>query len=313
VVANEVRQLGGHISLNTTIGKGTRFSVRLPLTLAVMQVLIVRAGPQRFALPVVSVATVYKRQAEEIDRVMASEDHEINLGNRTLPYLDLNRRLGFPAPPGNDERVSVLVIRVGDREVALGVETLVNRQEIVVKPLGPQLASVPGIGGATILGDGSVVLILEPSELWLRKERSGLASTVVERVQEEKRPRVMVVDDSLTVRKITDRQLRRQGIDVLLAKDGVDAVEQLQETVPDVMLVDIEMPRMDGFELIQRVRADSRTRHVPIIVITSRAGSKHRDRAMQLGADVYLSKPYRDDDLLGNVESLIAQNRRAET
>ena len=174
------------------------------------------------------------------------------------------------------------------------------------------MPSSRALSGATILGDGRVVLILDVAGLWYRDdtihfERAGGAKVAVEEARA--RPVVMVVDDSLTVRKITSKHLQRRGLDVMVAKDGVDAVEQLRERVPDLMLVDIEMPRMDGYELSARVRSDSRLKHIPIIIITSRAGTKHREKALELGVDMYMSKPYQEEELFKNIDSLLASGR----
>ncbi|MDP3031002.1 MAG: response regulator, partial [Rhodocyclaceae bacterium] len=177
-------------------------------------------------------------------------------------------------------------------------------REVVVKNIGPQLARVIGIAGATVLGEGSVALIINPIALASREAAPlALSQTMIRRIGDEvvavpTTPTVMVVDDSLTVRKITGRLLAREGYQVITAKDGVDALEQLTDIVPDVMLVDIEMPRMDGFDLTRNVRNDKRTRDVPIIMITSRIADKHRNYAMEIGVNHYLGKPYDEDELL---------------
>jgi chemosensory pili system protein ChpA (sensor histidine kinase/response regulator) len=209
----------------------------------------------------------------------------------------------------------VLLLRSGTQRVAVQVDELQGNQEIVVKNIGQQLARVVGIAGATVLGDGKVVLILNPVALAARPpliaaSTVGAAAGAPAAPQPEAKaatlPTVMVVDDSLTVRKITSRLLAREGYQVLLAKDGVDALEQLIEIVPDVMLVDIEMPRMDGFDLTRNVRADERLRHVPIIMITSRTADKHRNYAYEIGVNNYLGKPYQEDELLALVAEYTA-------
>lgn len=211
----------------------------------------------------------------------------------------------------------MLQIRGGTGVVALEVDGLSGNQEIVVKPIGPQLARVPGLIGATVLADGEIVFIVNPVALLAHAaERSLSATTAMTATAVMPIPAapdeaaaaiatVMVVDDSLTVRKITGRLLMRQGYRVLTAKDGVDALEQLAEELPDVMLVDIEMPRMDGFDLTRHVRADERLRHVPIVMITSRTAEKHRSHAMELGVNHYLGKPYDEDELLARIAESI--------
>jgi chemosensory pili system protein ChpA (sensor histidine kinase/response regulator) len=184
------------------------------------------------------------------------------------------------------------------------VDDLIETDEIVVKQLGDHLGRMPGINGATITGDGAVVLILDLAALWLAQERMPAIRHEAPR-QVSAMPKVMVVDDSLTVRKVTGRNLGRHGMEVIMARDGIDALDQLANGKPDLMLVDIEMPRMDGYELTTRIREDANYRDIPIIVITSRAGAKHRQRAMELGANAYLTKPYQERELLEEVNALL--------
>ncbi len=187
---------------------------------------------------------------------------------------------------------------------------MLGNQEVVVKNIGPQLARVPGIAGATVLGTGEIVMILNPVPLAARPAVSDevITSPNVQAPAVPSQPRVMVVDDSLTVRKITGRLLAREGYRVLTARDGVEALELLAESVPDVMLVDVEMPRMDGFDLTRNVRADARLKDVPIIMITSRTADKHRNYALELGVNVFLGKPYQEEELLGHIASFIARS-----
>jgi chemosensory pili system protein ChpA (sensor histidine kinase/response regulator) len=161
------------------------------------------------------------------------------------------------------------------------------------------------------MGDGRVVLILDVAGLWYVEEALHVEHAERPALAEEvrTRPVIMVVDDSLTVRKVTGKHLQKRGFDVMVAKDGIDAVEQLRTRVPDLMLVDIEMPRMDGYELTGRVRGDPTLKHIPIIMITSRAGEKHRTRALDLGVNIYMSKPYQEEDLFNNVDTLLARGR----
>jgi len=178
------------------------------------------------------------------------------------------------------------------------VDELTGNQEIVVKNIGPQLSRVPGIAGATVLADGKIALIVNPVQL-AHRGRAALAKAMAPApaVATPAVPLIMVVDDSLTVRKITSRIFEREGYRVLTAKDGLDALEQMQEILPDIMLVDIEMPRMDGFDLTKNVRSDPRTRGIPIIIISSRTAEKHRNQAVQLGANAFLGKPYQEAEL----------------
>jgi chemosensory pili system protein ChpA (sensor histidine kinase/response regulator) len=197
----------------------------------------------------------------------------------------------------------VLLVQCNERHIAVQVDAMAGTREIVVKSLGPQFAAVQGVSGATILGDGRVILILDllaPIRAMQARVRQQAPSQDSE--LEPQRPLlVMVVDDSVTVRKVTSRLLERHGMNVLTAKDGVDAMLLLEEHMPDVMLLDIEMPRMDGFDLTRNIRDMAATATLPIIMITSRTAAKHRERAMELGVNAYLGKPYQESVLLESI------------
>ena len=320
VVHNEVRQLGGSISVETQQGQGTTFVISLPLTLSIMQALMIYVGDQMFAMPLASVINILELPVEEIHKVNVGENPMLNYEDQVYPFMHLPARLGITSP-ARGKKVPVLLARSGPREVAMEVDGLGGTREIVIKSVGAQLTEIPGLGGATIMGDGSVVLILDVAGLWLSDDTMHLSEAGVARpvsvaapiLAEEAEettgpPVVMVVDDSLTVRKITSRHLHKRGMEVLTAKDGLDAVEQLRDCVPDVMLVDIEMPRMDGYELTSRIRSESRLKHIPIIMITSRAGAKHKEKAMSLGVNLYMSKPYQEEELVANIEEMLELN-----
>ena len=327
VVHNEVKQLGGSITVDTRRGVGTTFIIRLPLTLSISQALMVRVSEQLYAIPLSSVVNILEVPVEQLNSIQMGRRPILNWQDQVYPFMHLAVRLGINPQPPAGRKVPVLLGRSGGRQVAIQVDGLAGTREVVIKPLGAQLAGIEGLGGATILGDGSVVLILDVPGLWLTeegmhvvREQQGeeMVATAVHEATEadaafeikatapvRRNAIVMVVDDSITVRKVTQRHLLKRGIDVLLAKDGVDAVEQLRDQVPDVMLVDIEMPRMDGYELTSRVRSDSRLKQVPIIMITSRAGDKHRDKAFALGVNEYMTKPYQEDELFARINSLL--------
>jgi chemosensory pili system protein ChpA (sensor histidine kinase/response regulator) len=306
VVRSEAASLGGRIRVDSTPGQGTRFLIHLPLTLAVTQAVLVKSGGRHYAIPSSMVAQVRELKPEVIAAVRA-EGATTWLGSR-YPWYYLPRLLGNPgAQPEPARRHWLLLLRAGDQHVAIEVDDLLGNQELVVKNVGPQLARIIGIAGATVLGDGEIVLILNPVAL-AGRDIVTVSVTGTEEPTATLPPEpvvttstagvVMVVDDSLTVRKITGRLLAREGYHVLMAKDGVDALEQLIDMVPDVMLVDIEMPRMDGFDLTRNVRADERLKKIPIIMITSRIADKHRNYAREIGVNHYLGKPYDEDELL---------------
>lgn len=311
VVHSEVKQLGGSMSVDTEPGVGTTFIIRLPLTLSIAQSLMVYVGDQLFALPLGSVVNIIEFPIEKIASISMGKNPLLTHDETVYPYMHLGQRLGIASQPRNGKKVPVLLARTGTREVAIQVDGLGGTREVVIKSLGPQLSELKGLAGATILGDGRVILILDIPGLWFREDVMHFEHRPEGKIAQEvrARPVVMVVDDSLTVRKVTSKHLQKRGMDVLVAKDGLDAVEQLRDHLPDVMLVDIEMPRMDGYELTTRVRSDDNLKHIPIIMITSRAGAKHRQKAFELGVDMYMSKPYQEEDLFNNIDTLIAQGR----
>ncbi len=305
VVRSEITALGGRIDVSSQPGAGTRFTIHLPLTLAVTQVLMVQAGDRTYAIPSAMVEQVRQVKPDELRELYSQQKIEWEGNGYPFSYL--------PTLLGDDERVpeirpynALLLLRSGNQRVALHVDELRGNREAVVKNIGPQLSRLPGIAGATVLGDGSVVLILNPAQMKQRiaVSKAPKAETVLPDLLQ---PTIMVVDDSLTVRKITSRLLARAGYQVVTAQDGVDALEKLNELIPAVMLLDIEMPRMDGFELTKLMRRDERTMNVPIIMITSRAADKHRDFAMSLGVNAYLGKPFQEDDLLEQIAALLPQ------
>ncbi len=311
VVHSEVKQLGGSMSVDTERGVGTTFIIRLPLTLSITQALMAYVGDQLFALPLGSVVNIVEFPIEKIAGLSMGNNPLLTYNEQVYPYMHLGSRLGIASSPRNGRKVPILLARTGTREVAIQVDGLAGTREVVIKSLGPQLSALKGLAGATILGDGRVVLILDLPGLWYRDDVVHFEHRPEGKVAQDvrARPVVMVVDDSLTVRKVTSKHLQKRGMDVLVAKDGLDAVEQLRDHLPDVMLVDIEMPRMDGYELTTRVRSDENLKHIPIIMITSRAGAKHRQKAFDLGVDMYMSKPYQEDELFKNIDTLLAKGR----
>ncbi len=318
VVRNDITSIGGRVDIASVRGKGTTFAIYLPLTLAVTQVVMVRAGDSRLAISAAMVENVLRLKSD----AMASlyDRRVIEIQDRSYPLHYLQQLLGVTSATQIQPYNSVLLLRSGIQRIALHVDELIGNQEIVVKNIGPQLARVPGVAGATVMPDGSIVLIANPVQL-AQHARAALpareampAAAAVPAVPElqDAAPIVMVVDDSLTVRKITSRLLEREGYQVLTAKDGIDALQQLKDNLPAVMLVDIEMPRMDGFDLTKNVRGDPRTAAVPIVIISSRTADKHRNQAAQLGVNAFLGKPYQESELLQHIASFIAASRKPD-
>jgi len=308
VVANEIKQLGGSLSISSVTGQGTNFSIRLPFTLAITQALIVRTGTEVYALPLPSVEGVIRIARSELETLLSQSEPSYEYGEQNYRFRHLGMYLGGQSAniPEDEAHVPVILVSAGDYSAALLTDEMIASQEIVVKSIGPQLASIRGISGATILGDGSIVLILDINAL----VRSGAPVVEPEKAAPtpaDNRPVALVVDDSITVRRVMERFLERNGIRVMTAKDGFDAISVLQEAKPDIILLDIEMPNMDGYEFATHVRNDPRVSDVPIIMITSRVGDKHRARAIEIGVNDYLGKPYQDSQLLEAIRRLFEE------
>ena len=304
VVKSEISALGGRIDIASTPGAGTSFNIYLPLTLAMTQAVMVKAARHDYALPAPLVRQVLELRPEELEKAMAAR--EVTWRGVRYPLSYLPHLLGDTDAVHEVQRYNpVALLASGSSQAAVLVDVIEGTREIVVKNIGPQMARVTGVSGATVGGDGRVILILNPVPLalrWASMPRNEIEQTAPAEALELSAalqpPLVLVVDDSLTVRKITTRLLSREGFRVESAKDGVDALEKMNDLVPDVVLLDVEMPRMDGFELARVMRADERLEAVPIIMITSRTADKHRNRALELGVNEYLGKPYQEQQLL---------------
>ncbi|HSG63646.1 MAG TPA: chemotaxis protein CheW, partial [Gammaproteobacteria bacterium] len=266
VVVTEIKKLGGALFTESIPGKGTRFTIRLPFTLAISQALIVRAADELYALPLPTVEGVTRVPRAEAIRHLEEDTPTFSYGGQTYRFQHLGAFIGLGPSvlAEGDSAIPVVLIRAGEHSTALVTDELVGSREIVVKSVGPQIAGIRGISGATILGDGRIVVILDMGAL-VRSEWRSRKAAEIPRVVEDKRTFALVVDDSITVRRVTQRLLERNGMRVMTAKDGVDALSLLQEHVPDVILLDIEMPRMDGYELASHIRGDERLANVPIV------------------------------------------------
>jgi chemosensory pili system protein ChpA (sensor histidine kinase/response regulator) len=305
VVKNEITSLGGRVEIASSAGRGATFTISLPLTLAVTQAVMLRAGPHVYAVPSVMIEQVQEFRAEPYAEIAAKG--EVAWKDNRYPLRSLLPLLGEIDTPTPARQIPVLLLKSGLSRAAIRVDEIIGNREVVVKTIGPQLSRLAGIAGATVLGNGQVVLILNPVQLVHREAALGVEVSREAPKREEPAftveqksgaPLVMVVDDSLTVRKITSRMLAREGYEFVTAKDGVDALQQLQDMKPDCILLDVEMPRMDGFEFARNVRADDATRGIPIIMITSRTADKHRNHALEIGVNEYMGKPYQEDELL---------------
>ncbi|MBT8131083.1 MAG: response regulator, partial [Gammaproteobacteria bacterium] len=312
IVANVVKQLGGSLQISSARGQGAAFTIRLPLTLAISQALLVRTGEELYAIPVPTLAGVARLPTSELKEYLANEKAEFDYGGHIYKFQYMGVMLGGHATDLElaGSSIPLVLVRAGEHSTALIADEIVGSREVVVKPVGPQIAAVRGVAGATILGDGSIVVILDVNAL----VRSAIPTRVLQapRVEtRDERPAILVVDDSITVRRVTQRLLERHDMRVTTAKDGVDAVSVMQEFMPDLILLDIEMPRMDGYEVATHVRNSPRLQGIPIVMVTSRVSDKHRNRALELGVNAYLGKPFQETQLLEAIKPLLARRRSA--
>ncbi len=327
VVRSEVNSLGGRIETTTVAGQGTHFKLIVPLTTAVTQVVMIRSGTLSVGVPSNIVETVRRTTAQELQQ--AYQTGSMDVAGETVPFFWSGALLQSSRqtvePPA--KTASVIIFRSAAQRIALHVDEVLGNREVVVKNLGPQLSRLPGLAGMSVLASGAVVLIYNPVALasiygkqaiaWTADQaepRNSLAnggantSSATPISAAPQMPLILVVDDSITVRRVTQRLLQREGFRVSMAADGLQALERLQEEIPAVVLSDIEMPRMDGFDLARNIRADARLKGMPIIMITSRIAEKHREHAMELGVDHYLGKPYSEDELISLVRHYCAMD-----
>jgi chemosensory pili system protein ChpA (sensor histidine kinase/response regulator) len=313
VVVTEIKKLGGALFTESKAGEGVKFTIRLPFTLAISQSLLVRVGENEvYALPLPTVEGVVRLSRAEVAAHLHNDAPSFDYGGQLYKVQHLGAFVDAePSVLPEQGEVPLILIKAGEHSTALVTDELIGNREIVVKSVGPQVSSIRGIAGATILGDGRVVIILDMGALVRSEWRERPPADMTAR-GEDRRTFALVVDDSITVRRVTQRLLERHGMRVLTAKDGIDALEILQEHVPDVILLDIEMPRMDGYELATQVRSDARLMDIPIVMITSRVSDKHRARAIEIGVNDYLGKPYQENQLLDAIEPLVNARRRKQ-
>ena len=315
IVNNEVKQLGGVLNIESSSGQGASFTLHFPLTMLINQALLVRACDTIYAVPLTNVEHVVRVTREELEGLFLRKQRGFVYADRDYQYFNLGQMLYESASPLPDaeQRLPLLLLRSGEQRIALHVDELLDRQEIVIKAIGPQLSTLGILSGASILPDGQVALILDIANLIRsassQKSTSDIAVTTVDNNITSNRPlKVMVVDDSITVRKVTARLLNRYHYETLTAKDGLEALDIMEENIPDIILVDVEMPRMDGFELSAVIRANRQLQAIPIIMITSRSGDKHRQRALDIGVNKYMGKPFQEKELIDNIQQLTAQH-----
>ncbi len=309
-VRSDIAALGGRIDVSNVTGSGAMFNIYLPVTLSVAQVVLVRAGHKVFAIPTVMIEQVQKLKQNDLDS--AYQAHRIEWAGREYPLHFLSRLIGDTEHVAQSHIYTpIILMRSGTYRTALHVDEIIGNQEVVMKPMGTQLSHVPGMIGASVLGDGTIVLVINAVQLANREvfAAGAVRVTTAVPVVENSRKIVLVVDDSLTMRKVLSRVLEREDYEVVTANDGMDAIEKLQEITPDIILTDIEMPRMDGFEFARYVRDNPATIKTPLVMISSRTADKHRNVAAEIGVDAFLGKPVQDETLIEQVSALL--NRKS--
>jgi len=328
VVRSEVNALGGRIETSTERGQGTKFKLVLPLTTAVTQVVMLRMGELVVGVPANLVEMVRRVPVADLERAYQDNVFEFSGEKVSFFWAGALLQASTHSSETKTKTLPIAIFRSAGQRIAMHVDEVLGNQEVVVKNLGPQLSRLPGLVGMSVLASGAVVLIYNPvalASVYGEQARqlklyAGQAvgqtvgvsssstatplSSLMAGVSQS--PLVLVVDDSITVRRVTQRLLKREGFRVALAADGLQALERLQEEKPAVVLSDIEMPRMDGFDLVRNIRGDAKLRDLPIIMITSRIAEKHREHARELGVDHYLGKPYSEDELIGLVRQYCA-------
>jgi chemosensory pili system protein ChpA (sensor histidine kinase/response regulator) len=311
IVKAQVGRLSGRVYITSQAGSGTTISVRVPMTLAIARVLLVRVGGETFGLPLGAVVQIVRPHPTSISLVGAEK--VFTLDGKTFPLRDLAETLGLSRTGPPPALQPVLIANLSRRRVALAVDEIVNSRDAVVKKLGSHLRHVPGIWGATLMGDGTVVLILNPADLAGAVDEPVAVRQPKRRLTAEHTPyNVLIVDDSLSMRHVLSMAVKKAGWNAVPARDGLEALEIIDRGTqpPDLVLLDIEMPRMDGFEFLSTIRAQSKHAALPIVMLTSRGGSKHRDKAKSLGVTDYMVKPFQEDTLIVNIDRLVKESRQ---
>jgi len=310
VAINTINNLGGSISVSTEENKGTEFTIRLPFTLSRNHTLIVKAGKNTYAIPSSAIEHSFSASQTDLAKLYEANQPSCDYDNKDYPLWYINTLLNDSPTclPAKNGIAHIILLKYGNKRLALHVDQVEDTRDTVLKPNSPQLNNVAGIAGVTVMGDGKVVLIVDIPVL-LKLSQSGEHQhrefqSLDELNTKSEQIKTLIVDDSITVRKVTERFLNRNGITSLTAKDGVEALEILENETPDIMLLDIEMPNMDGLELATKIKSDKRLQDIPIIMITSRTGKHHRHAAGEIGVEVFLGKPYQESELIGYIQAL---------
>jgi chemosensory pili system protein ChpA (sensor histidine kinase/response regulator) len=314
IVKAQVQKVKGSLVLDSVPGEGTTFTIRLPMTLAITRALLVKAHQETFAIPLDGVRQILRVDREELQHV--GQEPVVHLNGVVYPLIYLGKALGLKlAADESVIRPPLLILNTAGKQIAVVVDQVLGGREIVIKNLGGHLRHVRGVSGATLMGDGSVVLIIDPTELPRRVSQPRLVGTrpgiPAPAARAKESFTVLVVDDSPSVRRVISNLIKSVGWRPVVARDGVEALEILHQlgTPPDLVVLDVEMPRMDGYELLGTLRGQEAYRALPVVMVTSRAGDKHRRKAISLGASAYVVKPYQDEALLNVIRQLVREAR----
>ena len=319
VVLNEIQQLGGTVSINSQEGTGSRFSIRVPFTSSRNHTLFVTVANNTYALPSSSVVHSFPANQSELEKLYTDSNPAYEFENNQYPLWHMDALLNKAETflPDKHQKAFIILLQHNHKLLALQVDEINETRDSVLQPTNPLLSELQGIAGTTVLGDGKVVLIIDvPAIIKLAESRSNKPKKIIYSDSSNDKNtaiKALIVDDSVTVRKITERFLNKHGIDTSTAKDGIEALEKMQEDKPDVILLDIEMPNMDGLELAKNIKSDELLHNTPIVMITSRTGQHHRQTANEIGVEVFLGKPYQESELLGYIQALTGKrtNRNA--
>ncbi|MDE2484629.1 MAG: response regulator, partial [candidate division NC10 bacterium] len=317
VVRTNVSRLNGEIDVESEVGVGTRFTIKLPLTIIISDALMVSVGTEDLAIPLAAVRIILTVSPEEIQSVGRAE--MVRVEDQLIDLIRMDRLLGLPESEAR-VRIPVVVLRAGGKSLAVVVDELLGKEEIVIKSLGGFLEGVGPFAGATISGEGRVILLLDPMRLLEAGDGASNAAgatmvrapgehvAVPPRRQPDAGRRVLLVDDSVSVRKFVGQMLERAGFRVTTANDGAEALQYLAETSVDAVITDLEMPRINGYELIEDLRRRPLTRDIPVVILTTRAGEKHLNLARRLGVKHYVTKPVDEHAFVQLIDSLVSQS-----
>jgi len=324
VVRSNLNALNGEIEVQSVSGQGTKFILKVPLTLIISPALFVRCGSNHFALPLAVVEEIRRIRADEIEDVGGKLLTKVR--DVVTEVVRLDSYLGLPPLEPVNGYFRMVVANAGSRQVGLVVEEVLGKDEIVIKNLGEYLRRVKLFPGTTIAPDGSLILLIDLNRMVATEPsarralqasasasrvfapgsaavaRGTIPSDAIDRIDQERV--IVIADDSISVRKFVGRMLEKNGYRVKLAADGLEAAELITQQGCHLVITDLEMPRMTGYELMAQLRQSPVTKRIPVMVVTSRAGAKHRDRAIKEGASAFLTKPVQEDQLLAAVEQL---------